>query len=542
MHSPAAHLCRAFIDRTRVRPDDTFAVVARHGTDATLRNGEVMARALAIGALVRTCGAAAGDVVAIVLEHGIDLYPAFLGCMIGGFVPTFLPPLTVKQDADLFRDAMAALFARIRPAAVLTSRASRAHAPAGAHALLILDDIGAFDGDAVATAQRWLDAPGDTAQQTAFLQHSSGTTGLKKGVMLSHATVIAHIARYADAIGAAAGDVTVSWLPLYHDMGLITGFLLPMVLGGVIVALDALEWVVRPTLLLDYAQRHRGSFIHLPDFAFHHLLRAARGGQSWDLHSLKAVIDCSEPCRAATFERFAARFGAMGLDRSRLRVCYAMAETVFAVSLTPPGHIVRSGGSAATQAFLSCGRPLPGVQIAIRDAAGDPVAAGEPGEICIRSATLFDGYFRQPDVTAGRLRDGWLATRDLGCIEAGELFVLGRVDDLLTVNGRSLFAHEVEDVLTALPGLAAGRALAGTAFDAQLGATRLLILVEPADAASDPRALESDVRRIVLAHTGLSPSAVHVLPRGFLVKSSSGKLARGQCWRKFAQSRAGGPA
>ena len=162
----------------------------------------------------------------------------------------------------------------------------------------------------------------------------------------------------------------------------------------------------------------------------------------------------------------------MGVGESKLQVSYAMAENVFAVSQTTVGGIVRNGRSAETRAFLSCGRPIPDVDIEIRAADGRPVGPGEPGEICIRSTTLFEGYFRQPAITAERVRDGWFHTNDLGCVESGELFVLGRVDDLLIINGKNLFAHEIEEVLTGLAGIAPGRVLACTDFEPALGATR----------------------------------------------------------------------
>ena len=537
------HVCRPFVERARLRPDDIFAIVVKQGTESTLTNRAVLAHALAIGRDLRDRGVAVGDLVAIVLEHRDDLYPAFLGCMIRGLVPAFLPPLTVKQDPDIFRRSMATLFARIRPAAVLTSASSREHVPQGTYAILEVEDVGAsVCDDAADVAGRLLDDLGDTSQATAFLQHSSGTTGLKKGVMLSHRTVIEHVRRYAGAIGAAPEDVVASWLPLYHDMGLITSFLLPAVVGCTIASLDALEWVVRPTMLLDCMERTRAAFTHLPDFAFHHLLRAARGARRWDLTAVKAVINCSEPCRAVTFERFAERFADMGIGPAKLLVCYAMAENVFAVSQTPPEAVARHGGTAATSAFLSCGRALPGVEIAIRDRDGRPAAAGVPGEICLRSTTLFQGYFRQPDATAASLRDGWFHTRDLGCIETGELFVLGRVDDLLIVNGRNVFAHEIEDVVNGVAGVAPGRALACTDFSPQAGAVRLLIVCEPASDDVVPATLQAGIRQVVLDHTGMFPGAVHLVARGFLVKSSSGKIARAESFRKFRLHVADRPA
>jgi acyl-CoA synthetase (AMP-forming)/AMP-acid ligase II len=506
------------------------------GEEYALTNRQVLDRGLAIGQCLRDSGLVIGDLVIIVLEHCADLYPCFLGCMIRGFVPAFMPPLTVKQDPEIFRRSMAALFSRTTPAAVITSLSSRDHVPTGSYKVLHIEEIASTAWhDAGEVAGGLLRDLPETAYATAFLQHSSGTTGLKKGVMLSHQAVMEQIRLYAGSIGVVPGDVVASWLPLYHDMGLITSFLLPTVIGNPIVSLDALEWVARPTMLLDYMERYRAAFVWLPNFAYHHVSRAAKGTRRWDLTAVKAVINCSEPCRAGTFEQFAERFAEMGIDQTKLQVCYAMAENVFAVSQTALGAVPKHGGTAATGLFLSCGKPVPGVEVEIRDTDGVPVMAGVLGEICIRSTTLFQGYFRQPDVTAERLRGGWFHTNDLGCIEAGELFVLGRVDDLLIINGKNLFAHEIEDLLTGLAGMIPGRALACTDFDPRMGATRLLILGEPENEDTDTKALEAEIRRVVLAQTGIFPGAVHFLPRGFLVKSTSGKIARAESFRKYKE-------
>jgi fatty-acyl-CoA synthase len=530
------HICGPFIERTRQEPDGTFAIVVSRGGQRVLTNRLVLERALDIGAFLRNAGLTTGDMVVIVLEHCDDLYPAFLGCMIDGFVPAFLPPLTTKQDPEIFRRSMAALFARTLPAAVITSAASRDHVAVGAYTVILVEDIPlSGEPDCADNADRLLRKQPNGRIGAAFLQHSSGTTGLKKGVMLSHSTVMDQIRIYANSIGAKPGDVVASWLPLYHDMGLITSFLLPAVLGGTIVSLDALEWVVRPTILLDAMERYRAAFVWLPNFAFHHVLRSVREGQLWDLTATKAIVNCSEPCRAGAFEQFAARFADMGIDSTKLHVCYAMAENVFAVSQTDPSAFARRGETTASRLFLSCGRPIPGVEVEIHAADGGLAAPGEVGEIWIRSTTLFEGYFRQPDVTAARMRDGWFLTQDLGCVEAGELFVLGRVDDLLIVNGKNLFAHEIEDLLVGVAGIAPGRTLACADFDPKLGASRLIVLAEAMADNVEIKELEGAIRKIVFAQTGVFPSAVHFLPRGFLVKSTSGKIARVESYRKYKE-------
>ena len=519
-------LFKSFVELTKAAPEAVFATVIRGRKEEILTRGEVLARAIAVIDALRDNGVAPGAVVPIVLEHSAWLYPTFIGCVLGGYVPSFLPPWNAKQDPVLFAEGMRVLFARLMPGSVITSRASEGSIPQGEHARIHVDDLSAAANDRTVAMR-------DDESGLAFLQHSSGTTGHKKGVMITHRQVCTHLAAYGAAIRMAPGDVVASWLPLYHDMGLITSFLLPATLGCPIVSLDALEWVARPTILLDAMERHRAAFAWLPNFAFHHIPRGDRGDKPRDLHAVKAIINCSEPCRAETFARFAGRYAAAGLGADKLGVSYALAENVFAVTQTPPGQTVRAGRAAATANWLSCGQVLPGVTIAIRDADGTPVADGDIGEIHISTNCLFDGYFRQPHLSAERLSDNWYRTGDLGCLEAGELFVVGRADDLMIIGGKNVLAHEIEDAISTLPGVAPGRVLACQEFNEASGARDLVVLVETIEPAPDARVLDDSVRRLVFSISGVSVSAVAVVPRGFLVKSSSGKIARAASQRKW---------
>ena len=466
-----------FLRRAHEVPDGRFALFAGGGQERVLTNGWVLAAAERIADRLTMMGAVRGDVVAIVLEHSPYLYAGFIGCVLAGIVPTILPPQTPRQDPQVFARSMEVLFARIQPRAVITSSAvAQAVAPSGA-ALLLTNEIAGPEWDADATElvrslRRFIADPMTDSDDVAFLQHSSGTTGHKKGVMLTHRQVMTQIGLYAQAIDVSAGDVIASWLPLYHDMGLITSFLLPAVIGCEIVSLDALEWVLRPAMLLDVISRKKAAYAWLPNFAFHHLCRADLRDASWDLGSLKMLINCSEPCRMASFEQFQSRFAAHGARMDQLKVCYAMAENVFAVTQTAEGCLPRRGRAEQVRGYVSCGAVLPGFDVRIVSPDGQVLPDGELGEICVRGPCLFDGYFRQPEITAERLVDGWFFTRDLGCFEEGELFVVGRIDDLLIFNGKNVIAHELEDEVAVIPGILPGRVIVFGDYDTALGAER----------------------------------------------------------------------
>ena len=249
-------------------------------------------------------------------------------------------------------------------------------------------------------------------ESIALLQHSSGTTGLKKGVALSYAAIADHVESYARAVDLSPADVIVSWLPLYHDMGLIACLIMPAYFAVPVTHIDPLHWVGRPGTLLDAIVAHRGTFAWLPNFAFDHLSgTVSRRASEWDLSGMRAFIDCSEPCKSASLDRFAEAFAASGVRQGQLQCCYAMAETVFAVSQTRPGagppariwveseSLHRGSRPKLTHPgkgveLVECGSVIEGLTVSIHDANGDEIAddmvgedRGSRGSSCFRNTT-----------------------------------------------------------------------------------------------------------------------------------------------------------
>ena len=529
---PDRNLFADFAQRGLACPDTPYALFVTKGSARQLTNGEVLAKAVALAD--RLSHLKRGDTVAIVLDHSTELYSTFIGCVLAGVSPTILAPKTPRQDPEVFRESMQVLFSRIQPSAVVASAETSVAVPEGGFLTVLAEDLGLADADAVQAFVNNLPSSGFGAA-TAFLQHSSGTTGHKKGVLLSHGQTLEQARLYAEAIDMTAGDRVASWLPLYHDMGLITSFVIPTIMGCPIVSMDAQEWVLRPTMLLDFIETEQANYCWLPNFAFLHIAKNDRGARVFNLRSIKMFVNCSEPCRADSFDVFQQRYASAGVDSEMLQVSYAMAENVFAVTQTVVGQATRRLSISAAS-YLSSGRPLPGVEIQIRDAKGRIVKDGGEGEICLRSTSMFSGYYRLPEITAERVVDGWYLTRDLGRLDKGELFVIGRTDDLIIINGKNIIAHEIEDQIGAVGGIAAGRILAAGLFDEKVGTSELVILAEKQRGAkvSDADA-EVRIRDIVFASTGVQPAVVKLLPRGYLVKSSSGKLSRQASLKKFQE-------
>jgi len=539
-------LCHRVLEVWRRAPERPWLHFIADAGCRTFSYDDLVRRAAWFAGLYRTRGLVPGDVVLLVLDHSADAGPAFLGAMMLGAVPSFLPPLTVKQDPVLYWHSMKVLVARIEARLIVTFPAYREMAvpiiPDLADRMVVAPEAAA-EGRAAAV-------PEPLSGDPAFLQHSSGTTGLKKGVALSHRAVLAQIDRYRAVLGLSNADVIASWLPLYHDMGLIACLVMPMVTGVPVVAMDALDWTARPVLLFEAIERHRATLVWLPNFAFHHLAAAVPESARLDLSSLRAIINCSEPCKPATFDLFARRFAACGVRPEMLQCCYAMAENVFAVTQTPLGRPVpvdrvdrallesagiarpAAAGADGARALLGCGPPLDGVDVRIVDDGGRTLAERQVGEIAVTGPCRFDGYFRLPEESARTLQDGWYRTGDLGYLAGGGLYVTGRKDDLLIINGRNLYAHDIESLVNQVDGVTPGRCVALGAYNDQTGSQDLVVVAE---GERDP-AVARAIRNRVLAETGFRVTVVRLVDAGWLIKTSSGKISRVENLNKYRES------
>lgn len=283
-------LLSALDDHAAQRPGAPWLHFMAGGNTTTYSFAETRDRSLVFAARFAALGLPPESVVFIILRHRAELYFAFLGAMQAGLIPAFLPFPTPKQDADLYWRGHRELFARVEPGAILTYAANM---PALREALgglpTIVMDVDQTDASMApqASLPHYLDS------RTALLQHSSGTTGLKKGVMLRFSDIRLQVASYAGQLGMGPDDTVVTWLPLYHDMGLLSSFLTPLTLGAQVVSMDAFEWVSRPAMLLRAVEQHRASFAWMPNFAFNHIARLRPQGETFDLRSLRALISCS---------------------------------------------------------------------------------------------------------------------------------------------------------------------------------------------------------------------------------------------------------
>lgn len=485
-------------------------------------------------------------VVFIILKHHLLQLPLFVGCMRAGLIPSFLPFPSAKQDPDLYWQSHAEVIDRTRPVAIVTYGDLMDGVAAIADKLAVpVLHIEHLDGE-----EEILTLP--AADSIALLQHSSGTTGLKKGVALTFRQIDRQVESYAKAAGLDQSSIVVSWLPYYHDMGLFTAFLMPLSVGATIVSLDAFEWVTQPDLLLRLIERFHGTHCWLPNFAFNHLVNTVPIDRSYDLTSVKSFVSCSEPVKSSTFDLFAARFEAEGAPRSKLRACYAMAETCFAVSETPIGEGYEAvwydakGIEAASRAvrclpetpgsrlYVSNGAVIEGIDVRILVEASAPLSAGVPvGEILVRGDFVFSGYFANEAATRAAFHGDWYRTGDIGFIDNGQLFITGRKKDILIVHGRNYYAHDIEAAASSVPGIAPGRVVALGVMNEAVGSEEAIILAETDLAESEYSALQRKVKQKIYGALELTPKKVQLVPRGSLVKTTSGKISRSENLARF---------
>ena len=539
-----------FLRNVRELPDKIaliFPALAR-----TLTFGELRRASAGHAGVLRDAGVATGDIVMIFLPSHPDAYVAFIGAMLLGAVPTFMPAPSVKQDPDRFWRDHAALLSRTTPRLIVTDAATRsAMTQSGLLdlyevAILCFADAGLPLSDA--------DMPSRLGTDIALLQHSSGTTGLKKGVMLSNTAVVAQAIALADALGSTTHDVVATWLPVYHDMGLLSSTLLPLMMGQTSVVLDPFAWAAQPISLFHAIDRYRATLVWQPNFAFEHLTRTiADDEMTVDLSCVRAFVNCSEPCRSETMERFAARFARCGVRRDQLQASYAMAETVFAITQTRPGDLPRTVTVAdgalrddalarpprkeeATVTLFSNGPAIEGVEVSVSAPDGTARGEWEVGELVIRGACLFDGYFRLPELTAERLKPDGLRTRDLGFVGDGQVYVLGRLDDLIIVHGRNFFAGEIEAAVNRVSGVKAGRAVAFGIDNPAVGSQDVVVVAETDK--PDSRDLAKQIKRVVLQDVGLTVYGAVLVRPGWLIKTTSGKISRDRNRARYLSERA----
>ncbi len=497
-----------------------------------------------------------GEVVILILQHGLDLVYSFYGAVLAGVIPSIMPFLTEKLSPERYRADLSALIGITRPAAIVTypefvdEVRSALIAGDSVRTVIVTDTI------SPSPSLDFASLPGMSRSENdiVLLQHSSGTTGLQKGVALSHRAVINQLKAYQEAIYLdVEKDVIVSWLPLYHDMGLIACFIMPVILGVPLVLMSPFDWVRAPYRLMQAVSRYRGTLSWLPNFAYNFCAQKIRDRnlEGVDLSSWRAIINCSEPVRWESHQLFIEKFQAFGLNPLAPQTCYAMAENVFGVtqsSMTASPvldlidretflteRVARPPvDGRSPMRMMSSGRSLANTRIRIVDEKGHDVPERVVGEVALQSDCMLTEYYNRPDATAKSIRHGWYLTGDYGYFASGELFVSGRKKDMIIVGGKNVYPQDLESLASEVSGVHPGRVVAFGIFDEEAGTEEVALVaeVDASDLANHER-IENEIRLHVTKNSAISLRYVRVVDSKWILKTSSGKTARSANKEKF---------
>ncbi len=517
-----------------------------------------------VGRYAREIGAHPDDgrLTLVIAPTTIDAIAYFIACICAGRLVSFFPPSNPIQDSAHYFEQQAKAIARIAPGRIVVFDAAvhdqavriAAHVELATPLSSLPDDAAGVEWAAVRAAfdRRLMD---HGAARPLFVQHSSGTTGVKKAIGIHARQLQAQYQSYwRETIRGrvTAAPSVASWLPLYHDMGLIATLMLPLIDGAPMTFMDPFEWVARPQIYLDMLGETRATLCWMPNFAFRHYVRLHPHLKRRDLSAVSAWISCSETCRSDDARAFEQAFADWGVGSGTVVGCYAMAETVFAVSQALPGSHDRldvapmlaigarlsadapnSQDGVRAKAILSSGAAIPGVETAVF-VDGAPARDGTYGEIGVRGAFVFDGYLGLSRAESAFTEDGWFMTGDLGASVAGRLYVFGRIKDMIIVNGKNLYASDIEAVVGDVPGIKPGRVVAFGVLNDQSGTEDLVIVAERHDAAAgEAQRISVEVSELVSAAFLVKPRRVLVVEERWLVKSTSGKISRADNARKY---------
>ncbi len=560
----ASTTARTLVDVLRWHAEATPDRVHLHlreedGRERPVTYGGLWREGAAVAAGLTARQVAPGDRVALLLRTEVAFFQAFFGVLLAGAVPVPLyPPFRAdgleeyaRRQSGILRNAGARVLLTFAEAERV-ARLLRPLAPS-------LSDVTTVEGlrhDVQALA-----VPNIGATDLALIQYTSGSTGMPKGVALSHDNLLANIRAFGDALDINADDVGVTWLPLYHDMGLIGTWLGALYHGIPLVVMSPLAFLSRPARWLQVFHTHRATLTAAPNFAYDLCVRKISDEEidRLDLRSWRSALNGAEAVAASTIDRFCDRFARCGFRREAMKPVYGLAEASLCVTAPLGGREPRVDRVArepferarriepATPAdttplmFVGCGRPLRGHDVRIVSPRGGVLGERTEGAIHFRGPSVMQGYFHNPEATAEVARgDGWFDSGDLGYWADGDLFITGRVKDVIIAAGRNIHPQEVEEAASDVPGVRRGCVAAFGITDPRTGTERLVVVAETRDGSTSARnALGDAIVARVTDAIGMPPDQVVIAPPGTIPKSSSGKIRRSATKQLFASGTLG---
>ena len=532
--------------RAEQHPDAIHVNVLDGESSASLTYGQLRAAARAVAGTLQGAGLQPGATVALMLPTGTEYLASFFGVLLVGAVPVPIYPPTRPSQIEEHVHRYASVLANAGAVALITvpearsvAHLLRARVPSLRHVWSCIELTPTEPFRPPAT-------PAST-DSLAMLQYTSGSTGSPKGVMLTHANLLANIRAIGKVINPNESDVFVSWLPLYHDMGLIGAWLGSLYFGCLLVIMPPTAFLARPERWLQTIQQYRGTLTASPNFGYELCMRRLRQQEiaGLDLSSLRIAFNGAEPVDSDTLERFAARFGPCGFPQEAMMPVYGLAEAAVALTFPPPGRgpvvdrVDRAQMTSFSRAtsvpasisnalrFVSCGQPLPGYRVRVIDESGVEVPERIEGTLQFTGPSATSGYYHNPEATARLLSGEWRDTGDRAYLAAGELYVTGRVKDIIIRRGRHLYPEEIEGAAGQVDGIRKGCVVAFGTKDPATATEKLVVLAETHITDLAARAeLHQRLNEHIVDCIGEPPEEIILAPPHTILKTSSGKLRR----------------
>jgi acyl-CoA synthetase (AMP-forming)/AMP-acid ligase II len=514
-------------------------------------------KAIKLAGALAARGVKKGDRVLIVLPTSFDFVVMFFASELVGAIPVPSYPPAALEKVEQAIDRLCHIAHHAGAAWVVSSR----------ELVLLLGEIALHVRSVRALVPfedldergRAADAPKPraVADDPAFIQYTSGSTGRPKGVLLVHENLVSNIHAIGQAARIGRKDVVVSWLPLYHDMGLIGALLFSIYWRLPLVLMPPTAFLMKPSRWLWAIHRHRGTLSPAPNFGYALAVKRIRPSEreGLDLSCWRVAFNGAEPVNVRTIVDFQRAFEPFGFPKHAMLPVYGLAESSLAVTFPDPweplrfevvdraalaaGRAVDAGGAGST-AIVSVGRAVPGHQVVVVDEHGTPVREREVGHIVVRGPSVMQGYFRDDDATSQVMVDGWLWTGDLGYVSHGELFVTGRAKDLIIVRGKNHYAEDLEAVAERVEGVRAGGTAAFGIYDEAKAQDLVVMVCETKYEKESARlALVENVGSTVNQYCGIHVDEVVLVPPGTIPKTSSGKRQRALCRELYLRDELG---
>ena len=538
------------------RPLIQFYEDEKEGEIITYQRLQAGAREAAAG--LQQTGLQPASAVAIMLPSGPDYFFSFFGVLIAGGIPVpIYPPARPSQLEDHMRRHVRILANCLAETLITVAEAKRvaqllkSQLPKLRHIVSVseLAAVGAIPA-----------SPALRSSDIAFLQYTSGSTGNPKGVILTHANLLANIRAMGEAVQAGPKDVFVSWLPLYHDMGLIGAWLGSLYYAALFVVMSPLSFLARPERWLWAIHHYRGTLSAAPNFGYEYCLRRLKDEDlaGLDLSSWRAAFNGAEAVSPDSVGQFAERFAAFGFRNTAMMPVYGLAESTVGLAFPPlnrgalidridRNRFARSGQATPVSAddrhalrFASSGPPIPGHHIRVVDPAGHELPERREGHLQFRGPSSTSGYYRDAENTQRLFAGDWLDSGDLAYMANGEVYITGRIKDIIIRAGRNIYPHELEEAVGLIPNIRSGRVAVFGSKDSGSGTERLIVLAETRSKNSaELDKLRTEINSLATDLVGAPPDEIVLAPPGTVLKTSSGKIRRAASREIYESGRIG---